>query len=66
MPSRSQTNYVAHLAQILPGNTIIFSLHVPKLKTLCQVKIVFYTHKDHTWTFIWLFSDSLPYNLKMV
>ena len=59
--------WLAHLAQILSGNTIIYSSYIcQKSRLYVDIKIVFEAHKDPTWTFFRHFSHILPCNLKMV
>ena len=55
----SRSDYVAYLAQILSGNTLLYSPYIyQKLRLYIKVKIVFEAHKDHTLMF---FSTFFPY-----
>ena len=43
------TDYVAYVAHILPGNTLLYSPFMyQKSRLYIKVKIVFEAHKDHT------------------
>ena len=61
------TNYEAHLAQILPENTLIYSHYMCQgLRLNVEDKIVFEAMKTPLGDFSYIFSHIFPYNLKVV
>ena len=57
---------MSHLAQMLPGNTLIYPNTCQILRVYVELKIMFEAHKNPTWGFFLHFPHILLCNLEMV